>query len=254
MNQELLSPDAVRSLFTKLRPAVVTIDGPAASGKSTVGYQLAERIHYLFFDTGIMYRAVTWIALARGINIHDESAISQLAEKLEIDVVAPSLAEQDGRQNTVLADGQDITWHLRTPAVDQNVSIVSAYSAVRHALSAQQRCIGQRYGAGNAEKAGVVMVGRDIGSVVLPEAALKIYMEASPQERARRRFRERLAQGRPANYDEILQDLVRRDELDSARSHSPMRPADDAFVLDTSALAPDEVVAKIIALADQVLS
>jgi cytidylate kinase len=196
-----------------------------------------------------MYRALTWAALARGVDVQEESPISQLAATLEIDIAAPQPSMTDGRQSTVLVDGQDVTWQIRSPDVDQNVSMVSAYPGVRHALSAQQRRIGQRYGAGNADKAGVVMVGRDIGTVVLPEAPLKIYMDATPEERAQRRFQELQARGRQIRYEDILQDLVRRDRIDSARVHSPMRPAEDAIVIDTSGLSPDEVVARIIALA-----
>jgi CMP/dCMP kinase len=252
MNQE--QKLSVVALFARLRPAVVAIDGPGASGKSTVGHQLAELVNYLFFDTGVMYRALTWLALQRAIDVRDEATVSQLAATVEIDVAAPGSLAHDGRHNTVLVDGQDVTWQIRTPAVDQNVSTISAYPAVRQALYAQQRRIGHRYGAGNADKAGVVMVGRDIGTVVLPEAPLKIYMDASPEERARRRFTELQARGRQVDYTEILQDLVRRDRLDSERAHSPLRPADDALVLDTSALPLNEVVARIVALAQGRLS
>jgi cytidylate kinase len=241
--------DTAAALFARLQPAVVAIDGPAASGKSTVGYRLAERVQFLFFDTGVLYRAITWVALDRGIAVDDENAVTALAQTVEIDVAAPGPAAEDGRLATVLVDGQDVTWLLRTPEVDQHVSQVSAYGDVRRALSLQQRRIGQRYGYGQGDKAGVVMVGRDIGTVIMPEAGLKIYMIASPEERARRRLLEQQAHGLAVTYDEILQDLIRRDRLDSERAYSPLRPADDALIIDTSLLTSDQVVERIIELA-----
>jgi cytidylate kinase len=174
--------------------------------------------------------------------------MAELACLLDIDISAPVV--NDGRHCTVLVDGRDVTWSIRTPAVDQSVSVVSAYARVRRALSAQQRRIGQRYGAGTADKAGIVMIGRDIGTVVMPEAALKIFMDASPEERARRRFVELQARGRPVVYEEILQDLLSRDRLDSERAYSPLRVAADAVVVDTSKMTPDEVVARIVAIAE----
>src|SRR4030066_30140 len=134
-------------------PQMITIDGPAASGKSTLGRRLAEALGYLFFDTGVMYRAVTWLALQRGIDVRDEAALTALAEKTQIDVAPAS--KSDGRACDVLVDGQDITWEIRLRKVESNVSRVSAYRGVRSALSQQQRRIGQR--------GRIVMVGRDIG-------------------------------------------------------------------------------------------
>jgi cytidylate kinase len=209
---------------------------------------LAEQANYLFFDTGVMYRAVTWAALQRGLSVDDEDAMEDLATLLNIDISAPAV--NDGRHNTVFVDGRDVTWAIRTPAVDQSVSVVSASPGVRQALSAQQRRIGRRYGAGTADKAGIVMVGRDIGTVVMPEAPLKIFMDASPEERARRRFVELQQRGRLVVYEEILQDLVSRDRLDSERVYSPLRVADDAVVVDTSNLTAEEVVARIVAIAE----
>lgn len=237
------------TLLVPLQPAVIAIDGPGASGKSTVAFRLAERIDYLFFDTGVLYRAVTWAALERGIAIGDEAAVTELTRTLAIDVAAPSAGSADGRHCTVLVDGRDVTWLIRTPQVDQHVSTVSAYTEVRQILSDQQRRIGARYGGGQGDRAGVVMVGRDIGTVVMPDAALKIYMVASAEERARRRYLEQTERGRAVSYAEILQDLLRRDQLDSERAVAPLRPAEDAFVIDTSQLTPDEVVQRIIDLA-----
>ena len=161
-------------------PNIIAIDGPAASGKSTLGRRLADSLGYLFFDTGVMYRAVTWSAIQRGLEISDEAAVTSLAETVQIDVRPPS--KEDGRACDVLLDGVDITWETRRPEVEANVSPVSAYSGVRQALAAKQRRIGLR--------GQVVMVGRDIGTVVLPEADLKIYLDASAEQRALRRYLE----------------------------------------------------------------
>ena len=138
---------------------IIAIDGPAASGKSTVGYRLAKALDYLFFDTGVMYRAVTWAALARGVAIEDEPAVGDLAHALEIDLCSPQPAQQDGRHATVRVDGQDVTWLIRAPEVDRNVSAVSAYCEVRRAMTAKQRQIAQRYGRGDADRPGIVLVG-----------------------------------------------------------------------------------------------
>lgn len=219
-------------------PHIITIDGPAASGKSTLGARLAQALGYLYFDTGVMYRAVTWVALERQIAIVDEAAVSRLAEQLSIDIREPSLP--DGRACDVLADGQDITWQTRRPEVDANVSPVSAYAGVRAALTAQQRRIGLR---GN-----VVMVGRDIGTVVLPEADLKIYLVASAQERARRRYQEKLERGEAADYEQILQVILSRDQIDSTRQVAPLRAADDAIRLDSDSLDADQVLQAVQAL------
>lgn len=217
-----------------MRPLTIAIDGPAASGKSTVGESLAERLDYLFFDTGVMYRAVTWVALEHGVPVEDEEAVTALAERLEIAVTDPT--EDDGRPYTVLADGVDVTWVIRTPAVDANVSIVSTYPGVRRALVAKQR----RIAAGRP----VVMVGRDIGTVVLPEADLKIYLDATVKERARRRWLEMEEREQDADYDAVLGSMRRRDRIDSNRDVSPLRAAEDAVKIDTTALDVAEVVEK----------
>jgi len=222
------------------RPSTIAIDGPAASGKSTVGALLARRLGYLYLDTGVMYRAVTWAALVRGVAIEDEAGVSTLARRLRIDVVPPTV--DDGRQVTVLADGQDITWEIRSPEVDWGVSPVSAYPGVRAALTTQQRRIGRR--------GRIVMVGRDIGSVVLPRADLKIYLDATEAERACRRYREMLARGKAADYKEVLASVRRRDEIDSSRAAAPLCQAEDAVVIDTTPLSVEEVVERVLALVD----
>ncbi|MGC8856940.1 MAG: (d)CMP kinase [Anaerolineae bacterium] len=216
-------------------PSIIAIDGPAASGKSTIGRRLADALGYIFFDTGVMYRAITWLALQRGLDVRDEAAITRLAEESEIEILPPSKA--DGRPCDVVLNGQDITWETRHPAVDANVSIVSAYAGVRKALSAQQRRIGLR--------GRVVMAGRDIGTVVLPEADLKIYLDASAEERARRRYEEIRARGGEAVYEEILAMVRERDRIDSSRSIAPLRPAEDAVIIDTDHLSSDEVFERV---------
>ncbi|OGO06968.1 MAG: cytidylate kinase [Chloroflexi bacterium RBG_13_56_8] len=213
----------------------ITIDGPASSGKSTVAGILADKLKYLYFDTGVMYRAVTWAALDRGIPIEDEEAVTRLAESLRIDVSRPTA--EDGRQYTVLADGEDVTWEIRSPEVNESVSPVSAYKGVRAALTRQQR----RIAAGG----GVVMVGRDIGTVVLPEAEVKIYLDATVEERARRRHLEVLGRGQPSDYAEVLANLRRRDHIDSTRAEAPLAIAKDAIVIDSTHMSVEEVVAQI---------
>jgi cytidylate kinase len=221
--------------FSSSSPSIIAIDGPAASGKSTIGRRLADALGYIFFDTGVMYRAVTWLALQRGLDVRDEAAITRLAEETEIEILPPSKA--DGRPCDVVVNGQDITWETRRPEVDANVSIVSAYAGVRKALSAQQRRIGLR--------GRVVMVGRDIGTVVLPEADLKIYLDASAEERARRRYEEIRARGGEAVYEEILARVQERDRIDSSRSIAPLRPAEDAVIIDTDHLSSDQVFERV---------
>lgn len=236
----------IPEIVHNLQPATIAIDGPAASGKSTIGYAVANRSGFLFFDTGVMYRAVTRAALDHGIDVNHEDAVSTMTEKIHLDVAAPDQNETDGRQCTVLVDDQDVTWSIRTPEVDRNVSVVASYAGVRQALTTQQRRIGHHYGSGQGDKPGIVMVGRDIGTVVLPDAGLKIYMDASAEERARRRHLELESRGRPIAYQRILDDIIARDRYDSDRSLAPLRPADDAVVIDTSTLSPDEVIDAIL--------
>lgn len=217
------------------RPSTIAIDGSAASGKSTLGALLAQRLGYLFFDTGVMYRAVTWAVLDRHIDPAKIEPVSELAENLRIEVKPDGL--DDSRQYTVLVDNQDITWQIRRPEVEAHVSRVSSYPRVRTALTAQQRRI--------AATGSIVMVGRDIGTVVLPEADLKIFLRASAEERARRRYQERLAQGKPANYEEILAAIVERDKQDREKPISPMVPAPDAVIVNTDHMSIEEVLSQL---------
>lgn len=224
--------------MTSQFPSIIAIDGPAASGKSTIGLRLANALGYLFFDTGVMYRAITWLALERGIDVRDEAAVTALAENEHIDVAPASKA--DGRACDVLVNGRDITWATRTREVDENVSIVSAYGGVRRALSQQQRRVGQR--------GKIVMVGRDIGTVVLPDADLKIYLDATAEERAKRRYEEIVGRGSKPDYNEILKRVIERDRIDSTRDVAPLRAADDAVILNSNELNADQVFERVLAL------
>jgi len=225
-------------MTNKTFPSIIAIDGPAASGKSTLGLKLATELDYLFFDTGVMYRAITWIALDHDIDVMNEEAVTALAEESPIDVAPAS--KSDGRACDVLVAGKDITWELRLPEVDANVSVVSAYAGVRAALSQQQRRIGKR--------GKVVMVGRDIGTVVLPEADVKIYLDASAEERAKRRFDEMSARGANVDYDNILAKVIERDRIDSTRDVAPLKAADDAIVVDSDKMNVDEVFDRVLNL------
>jgi CMP/dCMP kinase len=214
---------------------IIAIDGPAGSGKSTLGERLAKSLGFLYFDTGVMYRAVTWAALDQGVVIENEAEIVSLAEKIEIDVRPPS--KMDGRTYDVIVDGQDISWEIRRKEVDANVSVVSAYGGVRIALTSPQRCIGLR--------GEVVMVGRDIGTVVLPEADLKIYLDASVEERARRRHAELVQRGEPALEEEVLKSMKARDRIDSTRTLAPLKPAEDAIIIYSNGMDADQVLIQV---------
>jgi cytidylate kinase len=228
----------VKFVSKNVFPSIIAIDGPAASGKSTIGKRLADALGYLFFDTGLMYRAVTWLALQQALDVHDEAAVTALAEAVPIEVLPPS--KDDGRACDVIVEDEDITWETRRPEVDANVSVVAAYPGVRQALSTQQRRIGQR--------GDVVMVGRDIGTVVLPDADLKIYLDATAEERARRRYDEIIARDEHADYDVILSKVLERDRIDSTRDVAPLKIAQDAIVVDSDHLSAEEVFQQILAL------
>lgn len=216
----------------KTRPQIIAIDGPAASGKSTLGRRLAEVLSYLYFDTGVMYRAVALAGLKQGLDLDDPAAVTALAERLAIDVCPPT--KDDGRSADVTVDGVDVTWDLRLPEVDNCVSVVAAYPGVRRAMTAIQRQIGLR--------GGVVMVGRDIGTVVLPEANLKIYLDATVEERARRRHQEVQGRDQSVRLDAVRASMQERDHLDSTREVAPLKPAVDAVIIDSDGLNPDEVL------------
>lgn len=217
---------------------IIAVDGPAASGKSTLGKLLAEKLGYLYFDTGLMYRAVTWLAIQEEIDFADENAITALAEESAIDV-SPSKGGS-GFGYEVMAAGEIVTLEIRSQAVDENVSVVSTYSGVRKALTAKQRQIAMR--------GRVVMVGRDIGTVVLPEADLKIFLDASVEVRAQRRYKELVARGERAELDKIKNAMKKRDRIDSSRQIAPLRPAYDAVILDSDNMDAREVLDKVLSL------
>jgi cytidylate kinase len=214
-------------------PQCIAIDGPAGSGKSTIGEKLAHQLGYLYVDTGAMYRAVAWLALRKHVDLHDGVVLGELAQRAEIVISHPHVP--DGRQYTVTVHDYDLTWDIRSSAVTGAVSVVSAHPEVRRVLIAQQREM--------ARQGQVVMVGRDIGAVVLPDAELKIYLTASLAERARRRHAELVARlgensSEVPSLSEIEKDIARRDDID----HDNMRPAIDAIVIETDYLSVQQVL------------
>jgi cytidylate kinase len=212
---------------------VIAIDGPVASGKTAVGLTLAREFRYRLVDTGMMYRAVTWLALQQGVDLEDEDALVVLAQTAVIELGQP----QSNGGPTIKINGRDITDELRAPEVDRSVSLVSRVQGVRHAMVEKQRAL--------AREGSLIMLGRDIGSVVLTDAPVKVYLDASAEVRARRRHRELAENGAERPEGEILAELVARDEMDSRRHVSPLRPAADAIIIDTDALSLDEVVARV---------
>ncbi len=217
-------------------PGKIAVDGSAASGKSTIGRRLAGRLGYAFLDTGVMYRAVAYATLERGLGLEDGAAIGELAQALPIEV---SL-DCDGSGTRLTIYGSDVTDHLRSQPVEDAVSLVSRVAAVREALVARQREI--------AAQQPIVMAGRDIGTVVLPDADFKVYLDASIEERARRRYADFLAAGREVTPEIVLEDIRRRDRIDSEREVSPLRPADDAVIIDTDGQSLDDVLDRVIGL------
>jgi len=220
---------------------VIALDGPSASGKSTLGERLAKSLNFIYLDTGVMYRAVTLAVLNMGVDVSDENAVSRIAEKLDLDVRPPSV--DDGRSNDIILNNEDVTWTIRTAEVEKNVSQVSAYSRVRQAMTKIQRKIGQR--------GKVVMVGRDIGTVVLPDAEIKLYLDASAEERARRRFLELRKRGKDVEFSDILQDMIKRDQFDSSRLIAPLKPAEDAIIINSDDMNADDVYQHIIGLLNE---
>ncbi len=209
----------------------VAIDGPGASGKTTVGARVAERLGFRFLDTGLTYRAATWAALRRGVDLEDDGALAGMTRSLDIRITA------EGR---VTVDGVDATDCLHSGEVDRNVSRVSAVRGVRDALVPIQRRA--------AEDGRIVMVGRDICTVVLPDARVKVYLDASPEVRAERRRAEIAQAGGSAEPERVSDELRRRDRYDSSREESPLMVSEDAVVIDTSELSVGEVAERIVRL------
>ena len=220
----------------KERAGAIAIDGQAAAGKTVVGRELARRLGCPFLDTGIMYRAITWLALQRSVSMEDEAGLGSLAQRATM-----RLTDQEGR--SIMLDDRELDTELRSSEVDDHVSLVARVSPVRRELVRQQREIAAQ---SCQETGGIVIVGRDIGTVVLPNADLKVFMSASPEIRARRRYEELLAQGQDANYEEVLANVKSRDRIDSQRADSPLAQAADSFLVDSSDLTIEKVVERIL--------
>ncbi|HVD31422.1 MAG TPA: (d)CMP kinase [Methylomirabilota bacterium] len=217
-------------------PRTVAIDGPAGAGKSTIGALVAERLGYTFLDTGAMYRAVALAALRRNIDPNDAERLAALARQIRIAIGPPTV--RDGRAYTVLLDGADVTWDLRRDDVDGIVSQVARIPQVRDAMVEQQRDI--------AKRGRIVMVGRDIGTIVLPDAERKVFLTASAAERARRREEELAARGEKRSRQALLTEILRRDELDSKRTVAPLKAASDAILVETDGLSVGEALDRVL--------
>jgi len=215
--------------------SVITIDGPVASGKTSVGRRVAQALNFRFLDTGVLYRAVALAAHAHGLDIHDASVLVELAHALKVNVQADTQ-----NRDVILIDGVDVTDALRSSVVEQSVALVSSYPELRLELIDRQREF--------AAPGKVVMVGRDIGTTILPHADLKIFLQASPGERARRRVQDFSSNGLSHTREQVLQDLHQRDSQDSGRSTSPLLQPDDAYAIDTEEIGLDEVVRQILKL------
>jgi cytidylate kinase len=213
---------------------VIALDGPASSGKSSVGSAVAAELGFRFLDTGLLYRALAWLALERGIDPADGPGIAPLAAEIDLG------ADQAGRLTRVLVAGRDVAGEIRTPRVDRAVSAVSRQPEVRAALLGRQRAI--------AATGGIVVAGRDIGAVVLPDATVKVWLDASAEERAARRAAERGIDAAAPEGLAILEDLRRRDHVDGSREHSPSRAADDAVHVRTDGNTFGETVAAVLAV------
>jgi len=220
------------------RPRTIAIDGPAGAGKSTIGALVAERLGYLFLDTGAMYRAVALAALERKVDPDDGAALSALASDLRINIGPPTV--RDGRAYTVLLDGRDVTWEIRDGRIDRVVSQVARVPGVRDAMLGQQRALAQR--------GRVVMVSRDIGTVVLPNADRKIFLTASAAERARRREEELQSRGEQRPRQELLHEILRRDQLDSERAVAPLKAAEDAIVVETDGESVGQALDRVLSV------
>lgn len=216
----------------------IALDGPAGAGKSTVAKIVANRLQLFYVDTGAMYRAIAYKALKEGASMDDEATVSQIAKRTEV-----ILDHSEARR--IWCDGEDVTQEIRYPEVSRAVPVVAAYPKIRERLVELQRM--------EAERGGVVMDGRDIGTHVLPEADLKIFLTATPEERAKRRWIELKMAGKDISFQEVAQDMVQRDRVDTEREVSPLKPAKDAIILDTTGLSVEELVAKILVLAEEVM-
>jgi cytidylate kinase len=219
-----------------LKAQLIAIDGPVAVGKSSVGLRLAKRLGYIFFDTGMIYRAFTWKVLKSGVSPEDEQKLCHLATTTEFDFIPC----KEGALS-FFVDGEDVSSKLLSAEIEGLVAMLAKVAGVRQAMVSQQRKLAQR--------GRVVMAGRDIGTVVLPWAELKVFLTASTEERGRRRYRELLKRGMNSSLETVLADLKKRDALDINRTISPLKPAEDAIIIDTEKLSLEQVVDKICTLA-----
>ncbi|MEL6545584.1 MAG: (d)CMP kinase [Myxococcota bacterium] len=211
---------------------IVAIDGPAGAGKSTVARRVAQRLNLRLVDTGAIYRSVAVLAERQRVSDEDEAKLAELARDLQIDFVLTP------EHNQVWLNGEEVTSLIRTPEISMRASKISRHPSVRDALLELQRAFAKRDGA--------VLEGRDIGTVVLPDAPIKFFLDASPEERARRRHEELCASGIDSSFEEVLREVEQRDAQDRNRSVAPLKPADDAQVLDSTELSVDEVVERIV--------
>ena len=241
------------AIVTKTEPRLtIAIDGTAGSGKSALGSLLAARLGYLFVDTGVFYRALTLAALRGQVSVEDGPALAALAGTLDVRIVPPTVPGRrraktrpaDGRQFTLLLGTEDVTWAIRSPAVDANVSQVAAQPEARAALLPLQQRL--------ARQKSVVMVGRDIGTVVCPEAEVKVFLQADLATRAQRRQQELAGRGTKVSSDDIARNLADRDQIDSSRETAPLAQPPDAIVLDTSQLTLEQEAAAVLARVEAV--
>lgn len=219
--------------------AAIAIDGPAAAGKSTVAKIIAKKLNYLYVDTGAMYRALTYKVLEQGTDPSDESAVLEILLKTEIEL------QNDVSGQRVLLDGKDVTEEIRHQPVSANVSYIARLPLVRKELLRQQQEL--------AKNANVVMDGRDIGTHVLPDAEVKIFLVASVDERAKRRHEENISKGIPSDLEQLKMEIQKRDELDSNRETAPLVKAEDAIEVDTTTLTVEDVVEKILSIVKEQL-
>jgi len=219
-----------------LKPQLIAIDGPVAVGKSSVGSLLGKRLGYVFFDTGMIYRAFTWKVLKSGISPEDKEKLCELATTTEFDFVPSTQGAL-----SVFIDGEDVSSKLLRPEIEVLVALIAKVAEVRQVMISQQRKLAQR--------GKVIMAGRDIGTVVLPWAELKVFLTASTEERAERRHKELLRRGENSSLEIVLADLKKRDAMDINRTISPLKPAEDALIINTENLSLEQVVDKIYTLA-----
>ncbi len=222
-------------------PAAVAIDGPSGAGKSTIARILAKELQFIYVDTGALYRAVGLSVLKNKIDIHDAASVTALLPTLDV-----SLAYDDEGQQRVYVNGEDVSDYIRTPEVSEAASATSAIPSVRSFLFSLQQDM--------AKKHNVIMDGRDIGTVVLPDAKVKIFLTASAEDRARRRYEELIAKGTEVTYEDVLHDMIVRDKRDSERAAAPLKAADDAVLVDTSGNTLEQSVAQLRAIVEDKLT